>query len=134
MKKAAFFFAITAAFGTVNVAHAEGPDAATLKGIYDMGRNTAGLIKHCVDKGLLKADSVDNANKMVGFVSEMPGEMDKSEGDKSEANGRKGEVLTEGKYQKLEANLPSNLTLKQWCEQADQGMREGLKSAGLIEG
>ncbi|MDR9865675.1 hypothetical protein [Pseudomonas baetica] len=131
MKNTALILAMTAAFGTFNVAHAEGPDAATLKGMYDTGRNMSGLIKHCVDKGFLKADSTENANKMVAYVAGIPGGMDKSGGDKSEAQGRKGEVLTEGEYKNLEASLPANLDLKQWCEQADQGMRQGLKKIGL---
>jgi hypothetical protein len=131
MKNTALILALTAALGTVNVAHAEGPDAATLKGMYDTGRNMSGLINHCVDKGFLKAESTVNANKMVAFVAGIPGQMDKSDGDKNEAQGRKGEVLDDGQYKTLEANLPPSLTLKQWCEQADQGMRQGLERVGL---
>ncbi|MFJ2465255.1 hypothetical protein [Pseudomonas sp. NPDC087615] len=91
----------------------------------------SGLINNCVDKGFLKADSTVNANKMVAFVAGIPGAMDKSDGDKNEAHGRKGEVLANGEYKNLESSLPPNLTLKQWCEQADQGMRQGLKRVGL---
>jgi len=131
MKNTALILALTATLGTVNVAHAEGPDAATLKGMYDTGRNMSGLINHCVDKGFLKAESAANANKMVAFVAGIPGQMDKSDGDKNEAHGRKGEVLDGGQYKTLEANLPPSLTLKQWCEQADQGMRQGLERVGL---
>lgn len=57
--------------------------------------------------------------------------VDKSDGDKIEAQGRKGEMFMNGEYQKLEGNLPPTLSLKQWCEQADQGMRNGLKQVGL---
>lgn len=91
----------------------------------------SGLIKHCVDKGYLKADSTENANKMVAFVANMPGKFDKADGDKNESFGRKGDVLADGQYKSLEGNLPPDLSLKQWCEQADQGMREGLKQFGL---
>jgi hypothetical protein len=131
VKTASLILAITAAIGTFNLAHADGKDAATLKGIYDTGRNMSGLIKSCVDKGFLKADSAENANKMVVFVDNMPGDFDKRDGDKNEQFGRKGEVLANGEYKSLESNLPPNLTLKQWCEQADQGMRQGLKRMGL---
>jgi len=131
MKTASLILAMAAAFGAHSLAHAEGQDAATLKGIYDNGRNMSGLIKSCVDKGFLKADSAENANKMAAFVGNMPGDFDKRDGDKSEQSGRKGEVFTDGEYKSLESNLPPNLTLKQWCEQADQGLREGLKRVGL---
>ncbi|WP_228759312.1 hypothetical protein [Pseudomonas neuropathica] len=67
----------------------------------------------------------------LAFVAGIPGQMDKSDGDKNEAHGRKGEVLDDGQYKTLEANLPPSLTLKQWCEQADQGMRQGLERVGL---
>ncbi|WP_311881246.1 MULTISPECIES: hypothetical protein [unclassified Pseudomonas] len=131
MKNTAVILALISAFGIVNVAHAEGPDSAQLKQMYDTGRNTAGLIKHCVDKRFLNADSTENANKMVAYVNGIPGKLDKRDGDKNEAQGRKGEVLTQGQYLNLEASLPAELTLKQWCEQADQGMRQGLANAGL---
>lgn len=131
MKNSALILALTAAFGTFNVAHAEVPNAAQLKQMYDTGRNMSGLIKHCVDKGFLKADSTENANKMAAFVEGIPGLEDKSAGDKNEANGRKGQVLASGKYESLKDNLPPNLNLQQWCEQADQGMRQGLQRAGL---
>ncbi|WP_339466078.1 hypothetical protein [Pseudomonas sp. EA_65y_Pfl2_P74] len=131
MKIASLILAMAAVFGICNIAHADGKDAATLKGIYDIGRNMSGLVKNCVDKGFLKADSVESANKMVVFVDNMPGDFDKHDGDKNEQSGRKGEVLANGEYKNLESNLPPNLTLKQWCEQADQGMREGLKRVGL---
>ncbi|WP_025113300.1 hypothetical protein [Pseudomonas sp. H1h] len=131
MKATSLFLAIAATVGLSGLAHAEAPDPATLKGMYDSGRNMSGLIKHCVDKGYLKADSTENANKMVAFVANMPGEFDKADGDKSEGFGRKGEVLADGQYKSLEGNLPPDLNLKQWCEQADQGMREGLKQIGL---
>ena len=128
MKNTALILAMTAAFGNFNLAHAEGPDPAALKGMYDTGRNMSGLINHCVDKGFLKADSTENAKKMVAFVAGIPGGMDKSDGDKNEAHGRKGEVLESGEYKSLE-NSP--LGLKEWCQQADEGMRQGLKSVGL---
>ncbi|MGY1892338.1 hypothetical protein DMX02_05890 [Pseudomonas jessenii] len=131
MKYTALIFALTAALGTASFAHAEEMDPAALKNAYDMGRNSVGLINHCVDKGFLKADSTKNANKMAAFMAGMPGQVDKSDGDKIEAQGRKGEVLVNGEYQKLEGNLPPTLSLKQWCEQADQGMRNGLEQAGL---
>lgn len=131
MKYTALLLAMTAAFGVSSLAHAEEIDAATLKSVYDSGRNTTGLIKHCVDKGFLKADSTANADKMAAFVEGMPGPVDKKDGDKNEAQGRKGEVLVEGEYQKLETGLPASLSLKQWCEQADEGMRHGLKQVGL---
>lgn len=131
MKYTALILAMTAALGTASFAHAEEMDPAALKNAYDMGRNSVGLINHCVDKGFLKADSTKNANKMAAFIAGMPGQVDKSDGDKIEAQGRKGEVWVNGEYQKLEGNLPPTLSLKQWCEQADQGMRNGLEQAGL---
>jgi len=131
MKNTAVILALTATFGFSTLARAEAPDPATLKGMYDTGRNMSGLIKHCVDKGYLKADSTENANKMVAFVANMPGAFDKADGDKNEGLGRKGEVLTDGQYKSLQGNLPPDLSLKQWCVQADQGMRKGLKQIGL---
>jgi hypothetical protein len=131
MKYTALIFAMTAALGTASFAHAEEMDPAALKNAYDMGRNSVGLINHCVDKGFLKADSTENAKKMNDFIKGMPGPVDKSDGDKIEAQGRKGEMFMNGEYQKLEGNLPPTLSLKQWCEQADQGMRNGLKQVGL---
>lgn len=131
MKIASLILAMAAAFGTCSLAHAEGQDAATLKGVYDNGRNMSGLIKGCVDKGILKADSAESANKMVAFVDKMPGDFDKRDGDRNEEFGRKGKALVNGEYKSLEGNLPPNITLKQWCEQADQGMRQGLKRMGL---
>jgi len=131
MKNIAVILALTATFGLCALARADAPDPATLKGMYDTGRNMSGLIKHCVDKGYLKADSTENANKMVAFVANMPGAFDKADGDKNESLGRKGEVLADGQYKSLQGNLPPDLSLKQWCEQADQGMREGLKQIGL---
>jgi hypothetical protein len=98
---------------------------------YLVGGDSVGLINHCVDKGFLKADSTENAKKMSDFIKGMPGPVDKSDGDKIEAQGRKGEMFMNGEYQKLEGNLPPTLSLKQWCEQADQGMRNGLKQVGL---
>jgi hypothetical protein len=92
MKNTALILALIAAIGTVNVAHAEELDAATLKGMYDTGRNMSGLINHCVDKGFLKAESTVNASKMVAYVAGVPGQMDKSDGDKNEAHGRRGGV------------------------------------------
>lgn len=131
MKATSLFLAIAATVGISSLARAEAPDPATLKGMYDTGRNMSGLIKHCVDKGYLKADSTENANKMVAFVANMPGAFDKADGDKNESFGRKGEVLADGQYKSLQGNLPPDLSLKQWCVQADQGMREGLKQIGL---
>ncbi|WP_242208990.1 MULTISPECIES: hypothetical protein [unclassified Pseudomonas] len=131
MKYTALILAMTAALGTASFAQAEEIDPAALKNAYDMGRNSVGLINHCVDKGFLKADSTKNANKMAAFMAGMPGQVNKSDGDKIEAQGRKGEVLVNGEYQKLEGNLPPTLSLKQWCQQADQGMRNGLEQAGL---
>lgn len=131
MKATSLFLAIAATVGISSLACAEAPDPATLKGMYDTGRNMSGLIKHCVDKGYLKADSTENANKMVAFVANMPGAFDKADGDKNEGFGRKGEVLADGQYKSLQGNLPPDLSLKQWCVQADQGMREGLKQIGL---
>ncbi|MGX9378934.1 hypothetical protein [Pseudomonas sp. JQ36] len=131
MKATSLILALTATFGLSTLARAEAPDPATLKGMYDTGRNMSGLIKHCVDKGYLKADSTENANKMVAFVANMPGAFDKADGDKNENLGRKGEVLADGQYKSLKSNLPPDLSLEQWCKQADQGMREGLKQIGL---
>lgn len=131
MKATSLILALTATFGLSTLARAEAPDPATLKGMYDTGRNMSGLIKHCVDKGYLKADSTEYANKMVAFVANMPGAFDKADGDKNESLGRKGEVLADGQYKSLKSNLPPDLSLKQWCVQADQGMRKGLKQIGL---
>lgn len=131
MKATSLFLAIAATVGISSLARAEASDPATLKGMYDTGRNMSGLIKHCVDKGYLKADSTENANKMVAFVANMPGAFDKADGDKNESLGRKGEVLADGQYKSLKSNLPPDLSLEQWCKQADQGMREGLKQIGL---
>jgi hypothetical protein len=130
MKPTAVLLALTAALGTFSLAHADDPDPAVMKKqMYDMGRNMSGLINHCIDKGFLKADSAENAKKMVAYVAGIPGGMDQSDGDKSEAHGRKGEALQNGDYLNLEQT--SSLSLKQWCQQADEGMRQGLKSVGL---
>ncbi len=38
-------------------------------------------MSYCVDKGFLKADSIDNA-KMVAYVAAIPGGVDTRDGDK----------------------------------------------------
>jgi len=55
MKSTSLVLGIFATFGISGLASAAAPDSATLKGIYDTSRNMAGVIKHCVDKGYLKA-------------------------------------------------------------------------------
>lgn len=71
--------------GLFNTANAEGMDPAALKNVYDITRNTSGLMSYCVDKGFLKADSIDNAKKMVAYVAAIPGGVDIRDGDKREA-------------------------------------------------
>ncbi|MEX0633223.1 hypothetical protein M8494_18915 [Serratia ureilytica] len=80
---------IAATLGLFNTANAEGMDPAALKNVYDITRNTAGLMSYCVDKGFLKADSIDNAKKMVAYVAAIPGGVTR-DGDKREAMGREG--------------------------------------------
>lgn len=63
---------IAATLGLFNTANAEGMDPAALKNVYDITRNTSGLMSYCVDKGFLKADSIDNAKKMVAYVAAIP--------------------------------------------------------------
>lgn len=60
-------------------------------------------MSYCVDKGFLKADSIDNAKKMVAYVAAIPGGVDTRDGDKREAMGREGNVLNDdGKVVALE--------------------------------
>lgn len=95
MKKSILTGMIAATLGLFNTANAEGMDPAALKNVYDITRNTAGLMSYCVDKGFLKAESIDNAKKMVAYVAAIPGGVDTRDGDKREAMGREGNVLNE---------------------------------------
>ncbi|OKB67804.1 hypothetical protein BHU62_05010 [Serratia marcescens] len=129
MKKCILTGVIAATLGLFNTANAEGMDPAALKNVYDITRNTSGLMSYCVDKGFLKADSIDNAKKMVAYVEGIPGGVDTRDGDKREALGREGKVLNDdGKAVALEQEAPQGL--KTWCQQADEGIRKGLASVG----
>ncbi|WP_262372875.1 hypothetical protein, partial [Serratia marcescens] len=129
MKKSILTGMIAATLGLFNTANAEGMDPAALKNVYDITRNTAGLMSYCVDKGFLKADSIDNAKKMVAYVAAIPGGVDTRDGDKREAMGREGNVLNDdGKVVALEKEAPQGL--QAWCQQADEGIRQGLTSIG----
>lgn len=129
MKKNILTGMIAATLGLFNTANAEGMDPAALKNVYDITRNTAGLMSYCVDKGFLKADSIDNAKKMVSYVAAIPGGVDTRDGDKREAMGREGNVLNDdGKVVALEKEAPQGL--QAWCQQADEGIRQGLTSIG----
>lgn len=120
---------IAATLGLFNTASAEGMDPAALKNVYDVTRNTSGLMSYCVDKGFLKAESIDNAKKMVAYVAAIPGGVDTRDGDKREAMGREGNVLNDdGKVVALEKEAPQGL--QAWCQQADEGIRQGLTSIG----
>ncbi|WP_440530685.1 hypothetical protein, partial [Serratia sarumanii] len=128
-KKSILTGMIAATLGLFNTANAEGMDPAALKNVYDITRNTAGLMSYCVDKGFLKADSIDNAKKMVAYVAAIPGGVDTRDGDKREAMGREGNVLNDdGKVVALEKEAPQGL--QAWCQQADEGIRQGLTSIG----
>ncbi|MGS4240995.1 hypothetical protein [Serratia marcescens] len=129
MKKSILTGMIAATLGLFNTANAEGMDPAALKNVYDITRNTAGLMSYCVDKGFLKADSIDNAKKMVAYVAAIPGGVDTRDGDKREAMGREGNVLNDdGKVVALEKEAPQGL--QAWCQQADEGIRQGLTFIG----
>ncbi|MGP2760324.1 hypothetical protein ACTVPB_00635 [Serratia marcescens] len=129
MKKSILTGMIAATLGLFNTANAEGMDPAALKNVYDITRNTAGLMSYCVDKGFLKADSIDNAKKMVAYVAAIPGGVDTRDGDKRETMGREGNVLNDdGKVVALEKEAPQGL--QAWCQQADEGIRQGLTSIG----
>ncbi|EQA4235637.1 hypothetical protein ACX2XH_001750 [Serratia marcescens] len=129
MKKSILTGMIAATLGLFNTANAEGMDPAALKNVYDITRNTAGLMSYCVDKGFLKADSIDNAKKMMAYVAAIPGGVDTRDGDKREAMGREGNVLNDdGKVVALEKEAPQGL--QAWCQQADEGIRQGLTSIG----
>ncbi|MEG9832776.1 hypothetical protein GW643_22975 [Serratia marcescens] len=129
MKKSILTGMIAATLGLFNTANAEGMDPAALKNVYDITRNTAGLMSYCVDKGFLKADSIDNAKKMVAYVAAIPGGVDTRDGDKREAMGREGNVLNDdGKVVALEKEAPQGL--QAWCQQTDEGIRQGLTSIG----
>ncbi|EMH5180591.1 hypothetical protein F0335_06425 [Serratia marcescens] len=129
MKKSILTGMIAATLGLFNTANAEGMDPAALKNVYDITRNTAGLMSYCVDKGFLKTDSIDNAKKMVAYVAAIPGGVDTRDGDKREAMGREGNVLNDdGKVVALEKEAPQGL--QAWCQQADEGIRQGLTSIG----
>ena len=129
MKKSILTGMIAATLGLFNTANAEGMDPAALKNVYDITRNTAGLMSYCVDKGFLKADSIDNAKKMVAYVAAIPGGVDTRDADKREAMGREGNVLNDdGKVVALEKEAPQGL--QAWCQQADEGIRQGLTSIG----
>ncbi|HBK4606610.1 TPA: hypothetical protein LLS51_004047 [Serratia marcescens] len=129
MKKSILTGMIAATLGLFNTANAEGMDPAALKNVYDVTRNTSGLMSYCVDKGFLKADSIDNAKKMVAYVAAIPGGVDTRDGDKREAMGREGNVLNDdGKVVALEKEAPQGL--QAWCQQADEGIRQGLTSIG----
>jgi hypothetical protein len=130
MKNAALIFVLASTFSTFNVAQAEDVDPAAMKNVYDSTRNIAGLITYCVDKGFLKSDSTENAKKMVAFAKGMPGGVDTSDGDKNEAYGREGKGKgPDGKYERVESAAPQGV--EAWCKEADEGVREGLKSVGL---
>lgn len=127
MRKSILTGVIAATLGLFNTANAEGMDPAALKNVYDITRNTSGLMSYCVDKGFLKADSIDNAKKMVAYVAAIPGGVDTRDGDKREAMGREGNVLNDdGKVVALEKEAPQGL--QAWCQQADEGIRQGLTS------
>ncbi|BEL84059.1 hypothetical protein ACJ8JY_11800 [Serratia sp. CY54039] len=129
MKKSILTGMIAATLGLFNTANAEGMDPAALKNVYDITRNTAGLMSYCVDKGFLKAESIDNAKKMVAYVAAIPGGVETRDGDKREAMGREGNVLNDdGKVVALEKEAPQGL--QAWCQQADEGIRQGLTSIG----
>ncbi|MBH2796259.1 hypothetical protein I5Q20_09325 [Serratia marcescens] len=129
MKKSILTGMIAATLGLFNTANAEGMDPAALKNVYDITRNTAGLMSYCVDKDFLKAESIDNAKKMVAYVAAIPGGVDTRDGDKREAMGREGNVLNDdGKVVALEKEAPQGL--QAWCQQADEGIRQGLTSIG----
>ncbi|AVU29587.1 hypothetical protein AS657_06240 [Serratia marcescens] len=129
MKKSILTGMIAATLGLFNTANAEGMDPAALKNVYDITRNTAGLMSYCVDKGFLKAESIDNAKKMVAYVAAIPGGVDTRDGDKREAMGREGNVLNDdGKVVALEKEAPQGL--QAWCQQAGEGTRQGLTSIG----
>ncbi|HFT7664119.1 hypothetical protein ACTVPT_01535 [Serratia bockelmannii] len=129
MKKSILTGMIAVTLGLFNTANAEGMDPAALKNVYDITRNTAGLMSYCVDKGFLKAESIDNAKKMVAYVAAIPGGVDTRDGDKREAMGREGNVLNDdGKVVALEKEAPQGL--QAWCQQADEGIRQGLTSIG----
>ncbi|QHI77210.1 hypothetical protein [Serratia sp. NGAS9] len=129
MKKSILTGMIAATLGLFNTANAEGMDPAALKNVYDITRNTAGLMSYCVDKGFLKAESIDNAKKMVAYVAAIPGGVDTRDGDKREAMGREGNVLNDdGKVVALKKEAPQGL--QAWCQQADEGIRQGLTSIG----
>ncbi|BEM42161.1 hypothetical protein FUU19_08160 [Serratia sp. Lou2A] len=129
MKKTLLTGVIAATLGLFNTASAEGMDPAALKNVYDITRNTSGLMSYCVDKGFLKAESIDNAKKMVAYVAAIPGGVDTRDGDKREAMGREGNVLNDdGKVVALEKEAPQGL--QAWCQQADEGIRQGLTSIG----
>ncbi|MDI3446735.1 hypothetical protein [Serratia marcescens] len=129
MKKSILTGMIAATLGLFNTANAEGMDPAALKNVYDITRNTSGLMSYCVDKGFLKADSIDNAKKMVAYVAAIPGGVDTRDGDKREAMGREGNVLNDdGNVVALEKEAPQGL--QAWCQQADEGIRQGLTSIG----
>ncbi|HAV5984457.1 TPA: hypothetical protein JI276_001387 [Serratia marcescens] len=129
MKKSILTGMIAATLGLFNTANAEGMDPAALKNVYDITRNTAGLMSYCVDKGFLNAESIDNAKKMVAYVAAIPGGVDTRDGDKREAMGREGNVLNDdGKVVALEKEAPQGL--QAWCQQADEGIRQGLTSIG----
>ncbi|HGE8410204.1 TPA: hypothetical protein ACGD7M_003391 [Serratia marcescens] len=129
MKKTILTGVIAATLGLFNTASAEGMDPAALKNVYDITRNTSGLMSYCVDKGFLKAESIDNAKKMVAYVAAIPGGVDTRDGDKREAMGREGNVLNDdGKVVALAKEAPQGL--QAWCQQADEGIRQGLTSIG----
>ncbi len=129
MKKTILTGVIAATLGLFNTASAEGMDPAALKNVYDITRNTSGLMSYCVDKGFLKAESIDNAKKMVAYMAAIPGGVDTRDGDKREAMGREGNVLNDdGKVVALEKEAPQGL--QAWCQQADEGIRQGLTSIG----
>ncbi|WDG77762.1 hypothetical protein PUP68_19265 [Pseudomonas chlororaphis] len=130
MKNAALTFVIASTLGSFNLAHAEGLDPVAMKKMYDATRNSSGLITYCVDKGFLKADSTESAKKMVAYVAGIPGGMDTSGGDKSEAYGQEGKVMgQDGQYKSLEIGAPQGV--EAWCKGADEGIRKGLESVGL---
>lgn len=128
LKLSTLLLAATCTFGTVVQAAPQNgmPDPATLKQIYDSSRSVSGLITYCVDKGILKKDSLENAKKMVDYASNMPAKFDKSSGNEMEKIGTQGKIKgSDGTLINI-SDAPQGLDV--WCKSADEGVREGLKS------
>lgn len=70
---------------------------------------------------------MDNAEKMVTYISGIPAEFDKSDGDEMEKYGREGKIKSaSGKISNLETDAPQGV--EAWCAGADAGIRKGLKN------